>query len=93
MGGAGRLRLLDLTDPEALSATLCASHPAALAVLPVLALGSRRQIARLAAKALLPEATAPLPLPPGAPYGAVLVKRGGLARCAWTAPSCAPRAR
>jgi len=88
MGGAGRLRLLDLTDPEALSATLYASHPAALAVVPVLALGSRRQIARLAAKALLPEATAPLPLPPGAPYGAVLVNAGACTLCLACASLC-----
>jgi len=88
MGGAGRLRLLDLADPEALSEVLYTSRPAALAVTPVLALGSRRQIARLAAKALLPEATTPLPLPPGAPYGAVAVDADACSLCLACASLC-----
>ena len=39
---------------------------------PVLPMGSRRQVTRLAAKALQPEAEV-LPLPPAASYGAILV--------------------
>ena len=73
MSGAGRLGLLDLADPEALSEALYGAAPAPAAAKPVLPMGSRRQVARLAAKALNPGATAPLPLPEGAPYGAVLV--------------------
>jgi ferredoxin len=88
MGGAGRLRLLDLTDPDALCEVLYASHPAPLTAVPVLPMGSRRQIARLAAKALLPGASAPLPLPQGAPYGAVTVDTGACTLCLACASLC-----
>lgn len=81
MGGADRLRLIDLADPDALSDLLYGAHPAPLQATPVLAMGSRRQIARLAAKALLPDATAPMPLPAGAPYGAVLVNTDACTLC------------
>lgn len=81
MSGAGRLGLLDLADPEALSEALYGAAPAPAAAKPVLPMGSRRQVARLAAKALNPGATAPLPLPAGAPYGAVLVDAEACTLC------------
>lgn len=83
MGGADRIRLLDLADPDALCATLHeAGAEAAEAAAPprVLALGSRRQMARLAATALLDGAAA-VPLPAGAPYGAVNVDTGACTLC------------
>ena len=73
IAGPGRLRLIDEADPDALSDRLYEARPPAPLAEPVLPLGSRRQITRLAALALNPEADAPMDLPEGAPYGAVLV--------------------
>ena len=88
MGGNGRLTLLDVGDPEALSDTLYGAAPDAPETDPVLPLGNRRQVARLAAKALMPGATEPLPLPPGAPYGAVLVDTDACTLCLSCASLC-----
>ena len=88
MGGNGRLTLLDVGDPEALSDTLYGAAPDAPETDPVLPLGNRRQVARLAAKALMPGATGPLPLPPGAPYGAVLVDTDACTLCLSCASLC-----
>lgn len=81
MGAEGRLRLLDLADPEALPDALYGTAPAPMQVQPVLPMGGRRQVARLAAKALMPEADAPVPLPAGAPYGAVAVDTDACTLC------------
>ncbi|QBF32392.1 4Fe-4S binding protein [Thalassococcus sp. S3] len=81
LGGGGRLRLLDLEDPDALSEVLYESAPRAAIAEPVLPLGNRRQIARLAAQTLNTDADAPLALPPGAPYGAVLVNTDACTLC------------
>ena len=54
MGGGGRLRLLDVADPDALSEVLYDTPADPPIADPVLPLGSRRQVARLAAKALNP---------------------------------------
>ncbi len=81
MGGAGRLRLLEAGDPDALCAALYEARPPAPGVEPILPLGPRRQIARLAAKALNPGSDAALPLPEGAPYGAVQVDKEACTLC------------
>jgi ferredoxin len=88
MGGADRLRLIDERDPDALCDLLYATSPAPLTVAPVLPMGSRRQIARLAGKALLAEATGPLALPKGAPYGAVIVNQEACTLCLSCASLC-----
>lgn len=88
MGGADRLRLIDVADPDALSDLLYAARPAPLSVAPVLAMGSRRQIARLAGKALLQDAKAPVPLPAGSPYGAVIVNSDTCTLCLSCASLC-----
>lgn len=93
MGGAGRLRTLDLADPDALAAALREPHPEAAATAPVLPMGSRRQVARLAARALMGGALTggaevPVPLPEGAPYGAVLVDTGACTLCLSCASLC-----
>ncbi|HEY9037477.1 MAG TPA: 4Fe-4S binding protein [Roseovarius sp.] len=81
MGAGEAAALLDIADPDALSDLLfdreTAPHPA---ITPILPQGSRRQIARLAAKALSPEAEV-LPLPAGAPYGAVIVDTDACTLC------------
>ncbi|MFV1599760.1 MULTISPECIES: 4Fe-4S binding protein [unclassified Phaeobacter] len=67
------LHLLELNDPDQLSDRLFDRSGAQARVeTPQRPMGTRRQITRQAAKALLPEAET-LPLPEGAPYGAVLV--------------------
>lgn len=81
MGAEGKLRLLDPAEPDALCDALYgASVPAAIAE-PILPMGGRRQVARLSAKALLPEADGPIKLPQGAPYGAVLVNTDSCTLC------------
>ncbi|MEE2634401.1 MAG: 4Fe-4S binding protein [Pseudomonadota bacterium] len=67
------LRLLEPADPDQLSEQLFAPAKGCAAVeTPQRPMGTRRQITRQAAKALMPDADM-LPLPEGAPYGAVLV--------------------
>ena len=73
MGGEGRVALLDVDTPDAMSDALCDDSAEPVGVSPVLLMGDRRQVARLAAKALMPGQETPVPLPGGAPYGAVLV--------------------
>ena len=88
MGTDGRLRLLDLADPDELGAMLYGRPVLPLACEPVLPLGSRRQVARLAAKALHPGRDAVLPLPVGAPYGAVVVDDESCTLCLACASLC-----
>lgn len=81
IAGPGRVEMLDATDPDAMSEALFAAEaPPALAE-PVLPMGNRRQVARLAAQALNPDAAAPLPLPEGAPYGAAEVDTDACTLC------------
>jgi len=91
LAGEGRARLLDVADPEALTGALDRAEAAAdLPTItdPVLPLGSRRQVTRLAAKALHPGSDAALPLPEGAPYGAVLVDTDACTLCLACAGLC-----
>ncbi|WP_347313445.1 4Fe-4S binding protein [Defluviimonas sp. SAOS-178_SWC] len=88
MGGGDRLRLLDVSDPEALSDTLYGHRLERAEFDPVLPLGNRRQVARLAARTLLGAAREPIPLPHGAPYGAVLVDTGACTLCLSCASLC-----
>ncbi|PWR04384.1 (4Fe-4S)-binding protein [Meridianimarinicoccus roseus] len=81
IAGPGRLRLLDVTDPDALPGLLYGAAVPASVADPVLPMGGRRQVARLAGQALNPGAAAPLPLPEGAPYGAVLVNTEACTLC------------
>ncbi|MBK0397647.1 4Fe-4S binding protein [Limibaculum sp. M0105] len=87
---AGRLRVIDPSDPDQMSDLLYGDRPTALAVEPILAAGGRRESVRLAAKALaggqLPDA--PVPLPKGAPYGAVLVNQDACTLCLSCAGLC-----
>ncbi|KAF0676952.1 4Fe-4S binding protein [Profundibacterium mesophilum] len=79
----GRIAIIDdVADPERLTDALLAEAPAPVAE-PVLPMGSRRQVTRLAARALHEDAgsAAPLALPEGAPYGAVLVDTDACTLC------------
>ncbi|MEL7278219.1 MAG: 4Fe-4S binding protein [Pseudomonadota bacterium] len=79
LGATGRLRLIAVEDPDGLSDTLY-DHPRQVAVeQTVLPVGGRREVARLAAGVLSAETA--LPLPSGAPYGAVLVDTEACTLC------------
>lgn len=81
IAGPGRIALLDVGDPDALCDALYDPEdlPAPCSE-PALPMGSRRQVARLSAKAVRPEAEI-LPLPEDAPYGAVLVDTDACTLC------------
>ncbi|MCP4820258.1 MAG: 4Fe-4S dicluster domain-containing protein, partial [Shimia sp.] len=55
---------------------------------PILPLGTRRQVTRLAVKTLQPNLDAPLPLPENAPYGAVVVDKDACTLCLSCASLC-----
>ncbi len=78
---AAAVGLVDVTDPDALSDALYGPRPKAAPVEPILPLGQRRDVARLAARALATDAPGPIGLPAGAPYGAVLVDTGACTLC------------
>ena len=75
-----KVAILDEADPEAMSDALYAATAPAPIKDPVRPMGTRRQITRQAARALLPD-TETVPLPDGAPYGAVLVDTGACTLC------------
>ena len=80
LSGTPAIRLLHPADPDALLETLHTDAPARVTCDPVLPMGSRRQVARLAAKALQPDAEL-VALPDGAPYGAVVVDTDACTLC------------
>ncbi|SHL29568.1 4Fe-4S dicluster domain-containing protein [Roseovarius litoreus] len=81
IAGEGKIKLLDVNDPDAMCEALYAPGDLPQPVEDtVLLMGSRRQVARMAAKALNP-ADAVLPLPEDAPYGAVLVGTDACTLC------------
>lgn len=79
-GNDQAVRLLDVTDPDALCEALYSEAIPVTACDPILPLGSRRQITRLAAKALQPDGDI-LALPDHAPYGAVVVDTDACTLC------------
>ncbi|MBK0326677.1 4Fe-4S binding protein [Rhodobacteraceae bacterium F11138] len=81
IAGPGRLSLLDERDPDQMSDALYQSEKMSGLSETALPMGNRRQIARLAAQTLNPDAKAPIPLSPGAPYGAVLVDTDACTLC------------
>lgn len=79
LAGRDAARMIDVTDPDALEQALTGglepvSHD------PILPLGTRRQVTRVAATALHGTETV-LPLPTGAPYGAVVVDTEACTLC------------
>lgn len=77
---ADGITILDTADPDAMSDALYDAQALAPVVSPVRPMGTRRQIARQAARALHPDGGT-LPLPQGAPYGAVLVDNDACTLC------------
>ncbi|ASP22368.1 ferredoxin 7Fe [Antarctobacter heliothermus] len=80
IAGEARVGILDTPDPDAMSDALYDAIAPAPITAPVRPLGTRRQITRQAARALHSDATT-LPLPEGAPYGAVLVDTDACTLC------------
>lgn len=80
IAGPGRVSLLDMTDPDALSERLYMAEVKVPLADPVLPMGNRRQVTRLAAQALNPGGPV-LPLPEAAPYGAVMVNTDACTLC------------
>ncbi|GGE48614.1 4Fe-4S binding protein [Actibacterium pelagium] len=80
IGSAEAVELIDTQDPDALSDALYDSTAPKPVTDPVRPMGTRRQVTRMAAKALNPEAES-LPLPEDAPYGAVLVNTDSCTLC------------
>ncbi|WP_108483225.1 4Fe-4S binding protein [Oceaniglobus ichthyenteri] len=76
----GAVTLIDMVDPDALSDHLYGGAARAPVIQTALPMGSRRQVARLAARALNPDG-AMLDLPVGAPYGAVVVDTDACTLC------------
>lgn len=80
IGGDARVQLIDTPDPDAMSDTLYDGTAPTPVATPVRPMGTRRQITRQAARALHPDAEV-LPLPAGAPYGAVVVDSDACTLC------------
>lgn len=74
------IQMVDNTDPIAFVEELRNGDAGIVAQDPILPLGSRRQITRLVAKTMNTD-TDCLPLPAGAPYGAVLVDTDACTLC------------
>lgn len=81
VAGEASVRLLEPAEPDALSDQLYGAGADAPIGTPILPMGSRRQVARTAAKSVVGEVDQPLPLPDGAPYGAVLVDTDACTLC------------
>ncbi|GGG84495.1 ferredoxin [Salipiger pallidus] len=74
------ISVLDTSDPDALSDALYGADAPAPVATPVRPMGTRRQVARQAARALHPEGGV-LALPEGAPYGAVEIDTDACTLC------------
>lgn len=79
---------IDVNDPDLLSESLYGFKRLAGVKEAILAQGGRRDVTRLAAKALRPDTDAPIDLPEGAPYGAVLVDTDACTLCLACASLC-----
>jgi len=86
--GNDNIRLLDMNDPDALGDALYNYEATSVTTNTILPQGSRRQVTRLAASALLTSHDAPIPLPVHAPYGAVLVDTDACTLCLSCAALC-----
>jgi ferredoxin len=80
IGVPDRIRIVDAVDPDALEDALYGRAPAPLSSEPILPLGGRREVTRIAAAALAPSDT-PVALPAGAPYGAIQINTDACTLC------------
>ena len=87
-GDNDALRILAPEEPSALCDALYSAVSGLEPTAPILPLGNRRQVTRLAVKALRGAQDDPLPLPENAPYGAVLVDKDACTLCLSCASLC-----
>jgi len=87
-GQPDALRLLEPSEPAHLCDALYGRAPSCAEIEPILPLGTRRQVTRLAVKTLQSDLDAPLPLPENAPYGAVVVDKDACTLCLSCASLC-----
>lgn len=80
MASADAVHLLQPADPDALCDYLYGEVTAPVTCEPILPMGARRQVTRLAAKALQPDVDI-VELPENAPYGAVIVDTDACTLC------------
>lgn len=78
--GSNRIQLIEPTDPDQLEEALYQTAPATPEIQPVLPVGTRRQVTRLAAKTL-GDPNAVIELPKGAPYGALDMNQDACTLC------------
>ncbi len=79
---AGDIHLIEPGNPDALEEALYGGAVADKSIRTILPSGGRREVTRLAATALHDgEVTDPLPLPDGAPYGAVVIDTDACTLC------------
>ena len=88
IAGKDRIVEIDVNDPDMLSEHLYGFEAFAGVKDTILPQGGRRDVTRLAAKALRPDTDAPIELPEGAPYGAVLVDTDACTLCLACASLC-----
>ncbi|NNF91107.1 MAG: 4Fe-4S binding protein, partial [Boseongicola sp.] len=80
VGDNSRITILDASDPDALEDALYGTAPEPRDTDPILPIGGRREVTRTAATALTGAET-PIPLPDGAPYGAVKIDPDACTLC------------
>src|SRR6202011_4496830 len=91
--GEGRVEALEVDDPDALAARLWVPHPEAGTPHPAsfVAAGGKRDVMRLSLRELHRVAPAPIdivPLPQGAPFGAVEIDVAGCTLCLACVSAC-----
>lgn len=79
-GDEARVTILDVNDPDGLESALYGISHEPLVKDPILPLGGRREVTRMAAAALNPSEK-PIVLPEGAPYGAVNIDSDACTLC------------
>lgn len=80
IAGSDVVALIEPNDPDELCSIIYESGDKTVSCDPILPLGTRRQVARLAAKTLQPDATV-IDLPDAAPYGAISVDTDACTLC------------
>jgi ferredoxin len=80
LGRDSGVALLEAAEPDALEAALFERDAATPLAEPILPLGGRREVTRIAAAALNPT-DAPIPLPEGAPYGRIEINADACTLC------------
>lgn len=79
-GENAELTILNAVEPDAMEDELYGARSGPVVADPILPLGGRREVTRMAAAAINP-AEDPLPLPSGAPYGSVRVNTDACTLC------------